>query len=295
MRKTFVDGALHRSLVSRGLVKVPILGQAEVISLRAAIEALQPADRFCPADGTATNARSYHCTFLDTDLAYKRAFDELVRATFDPIVDRLLDHHRLLIANCYVKPPGRGEFEVHQNWTLAPSPGDITMTIWVPLQATTSRNGTLQVVPRSHRLTRDVAYPRGDYFFSGFQDRIVQHHYESVEVAAGEAVFFDDSLIHGSGTNESDEPRFALQLAVLPAELPPVVHLLRDDGDFDQLDGGPALYLESTQHEIDRWPERFRRLGTVANRNRRLTEAEFLGLLDRGDDVRHDLWGIDAA
>ncbi|MEL7210155.1 MAG: phytanoyl-CoA dioxygenase family protein, partial [Actinomycetota bacterium] len=202
--------------------------------------------------------------------------------------------YQLLIGNCYVKQPGRGEFSIHQNWNLTDRPADTTVTIWAPLQPYDPANGSLMVVPGSHKLTRDIAHPRGGHYFSGFVDRVVRDHCVPVPVEPGEAVLFDDSLLHGSRGNESDHVRAALQVEAIPAESRPAVYLQRDDGDFDVIDGSARFYLETTQAEIDRWTDQFEVFRTEPNRNRALTEDQFVDLLERGSQVREELWGMSA-
>lgn len=291
MRQTFVDPAWDARLLHDGYVKVPLLSSDEFTALRAEVTRLQPADGFDPPGGTSLNPATYHCTFLDENRSYKLAFDEIVRRRFAAVVDDWLIDYRILIANCYVKPPGRGQFEVHQNWNLTSQPSDVTLTLWVPLQDTGVDNGTLQVVPGSHKLTRDVAFPRGDHYFTDFDDRIADHYYQPIAVGAGEAVFFDDSLIHGSEVNRSESPRFTLQVALIPSESTPVVYFPRADGTFDLIEGDERLYLDTTQGDIDRWPSMFQTIGRVPNENQRLQEHEFAALLADADGVRHRLWG----
>jgi hypothetical protein len=286
-----VDDGLEAALLGDGYVIVDLLDADAMASLVAAVGALAPADRFDPPGGTATNPTTYHCTFLDTDPTYKAAFDDLVRTTFAPLVEALFADHVLLTANCYAKQPGRGDFEVHQNWHLTTDPSDVTVTVWVPLHDTDQRNGTLAVVPGSHKLTRDIAFPRGDHYFSDYDDVIADEHFVPLAVAAGQAVLFADDLIHGSGRNRCETPRFALQIAVVPADAEPVVWYPREDGSFALLSAPGRFYLETTLAEIDDWPARFPTVATADNPNRRLTREEFEGRLARHESVRAELWG----
>jgi hypothetical protein len=291
VRRTFLDGAHDAELRREGFVKVRLLDDDQLAELRRRFADLRPADGFDPPGGTPTNPTTYHCTFLDTDVAYKADFDALVRSTLDPVLAELLDRYVLLTANCYAKQPGRGQFEVHQNWTLTTDPADVTVTVWLPLQDTDAANGTLAVVPGSHKLTGDIAFPRGDHYFSDYDDVIARDLFTPIPVQAGEAVVFDDNLIHGSGVNEGGGARFALQVAAIPAEAEPVVWYPRPDGTFDLLAAPGAFYLETTLAEIDRWPERFRTVRSEPNPNRRLTLAEFTDRLARAGAVRRELWG----
>jgi hypothetical protein len=292
VRQTFVDDRLHDELVHQGFVRLPLLDADELAAFRAAFDDLSPADRFDPPGGLPTNPTTYHCTFLDTDLAYKAAFDRLVRDTFERHVEALFDDYTILTANCYAKQPDRGQFEVHQNWNLTPDPSDITVTVWVPLQDTDEENGTLMVVPGSHKLTRDIAYPRGGHYFGEYDQRIAEHRFVPLPVRAGEAVAFDDSLVHGSATNRAGAPRFALQMATIPAEAQPVVYRPTPEGTFDLLEAPARFYLETTLVEIDEWPDRFARVGSAPNRNRSVPEHDFDRLLADGPQVRNRLWGF---
>ena len=292
MRTVFSDRRYDSELHRSGYVDIPILTDEQIVALREAVTSLEPADGFDPQGDSPANPTSYHCTFLDTDLDYRRALDTASRQALTGIVDDLLDDYEILVTNCYVKPPGRGAIEVHQNWTLTPDVADTTLTMWVPLQDTDEANATLQVVPGSHKLTADVAYPLGDHYFTDYQDTIATNHFESVPVKAGHAVFFDDSLIHGSGDNQTTAPRFSLQVILVPAEATTVIWFRRPDGNFDLLDGRPGFYLNTIQADIDSWPEKFERIGGMHYTNQRIPESEFLDRLERGAEVRHELWGF---
>lgn len=290
MRRVFVDPTQEESLRRDGFVTIPFLAPATVQHIRQLIEALDPDDGFAPTGQAPTNPRTYHCTFLDVSDAYKQEFDRLIREHLTEAVESLLVGYRLLVANCYAKQPGMGEFEAHMNWHLTAHPGDITLTFWVPLQDCSDQNGTLNVVPGSHKITPWIAHPRGDHFFSDYSQKVIDDYYEPVDVALGEAVVFDDSLIHGSGPNGSNGVRFALQIEAIPCESVPIVHYPRSDGQFDLLDGSEQLYLTSTLADIGAWPETFRHLGIVDSPNEYLDRAEFDEALAAGPDYRARLW-----
>lgn len=68
-----------------------------------------------PDDNFAPDARN-HCSFLDTNLEYKRQTHGVIQQAFGGHIQDVLHEFRLLNGNFYVKPPGTGEFQVHQNW-----------------------------------------------------------------------------------------------------------------------------------------------------------------------------------
>ena len=288
VRRTFRDEGLHSKIMSDGFVKVDLLEEDEVAELRQRFELLNPADDFVPGGVMSPNVRDYHCTFLDPDLAYRADFDRLVHDLFDHHVKDLFEDYTLLIANAYVKQPDYGDFEVHQNWNITYDPTDITLTIWVPLFDTNSQNGTLEVIPGSHKLTDTIAAVHDPHYFVDYEDRLESNHLEQVEVAAGQAVIFDDSLIHGSQRNRGTSQRIALQIEAIPKEAIPAV-FLPDGGRLLAVSSPARFWLNASVFEMASWAEEFGIVGTIDSPNRKIPYEEFVRLLANGNDARNRL------
>ncbi len=104
----------------------------------------------------------------------------------------------------------------HQDAYYFPfGPDDRIVGIWVPLDDTSAANGGLTVVPGSHRgpvlehampeeLTNARAY--------GIPDADAHPDAVSLEVAAGDAVFFHSRLWHKTGSNTTDGHRRVLTM-----------------------------------------------------------------------------------
>ena len=167
MRQILRDGTQDPEFRTRGYVTVPMLSSAEVGHLVDGLAQLRPDDDFRP-DGRYT---TYHCSFLDTNADYKRQTFELVKSAFDPHIERLLADFELLNANFYVKPPGTGEFTVHQNWPAIADLTDTTVTIWCPLGDVVESNGAIQVVEGSHKIVPHIEAPNSPPYFAGFTER----------------------------------------------------------------------------------------------------------------------------
>jgi phytanoyl-CoA hydroxylase len=151
----------------------------------------------------------------------------------------------------YFKPPGARGQALHQDqYYLRVKPGRC-IAAWLALDDTDEENGCMQVVTGSHNLpllcTKEADPERS------FTDVEVQTpesmRTEPLEMAAGDVLFFDGLLIHGSFPNTSDH-RFRRSLighyvtadARRIADFFHPVH--RMDGtvaDFDESDvGGPC-------------------------------------------------------
>ena len=105
----------------------------------------------------------------------------------------------------YFKPPGaRGQAFHQDNFYLKVEPGNC-IAAWVAVDDADEANGTLVVVPGSHRM--DVVCPEQSdttRFFS--KDHIPLPpgmREQRLDLAAGDCLFFNGTLIHGSYPNTS--------------------------------------------------------------------------------------------
>lgn len=107
---------------------------------------------------------------------------------------------------------GGGRFHMHQdNSYTRHEPGVGSLNIWVALVDMTPDNGCLLVVPRSHRAGQLEAHNAGD----GDAHQEVDYDPDLVfplRMRAGDAVVFSRWTVHGSGRNDSGEPRVAYAL-----------------------------------------------------------------------------------
>jgi ectoine hydroxylase-related dioxygenase (phytanoyl-CoA dioxygenase family) len=80
------------------------------------------------------------------------------------------------------------------------------INIWVPLIDLTVQNGALFVLPGSHRIFPTYRGSSIPEFFAPVMDNMIDY-LQPVLIKAGEAVFFDQSIIHFSPPNYSNNIR----------------------------------------------------------------------------------------
>lgn len=105
----------------------------------------------------------------------------------------------------YFKPAGARGQALHQDQRyLRVEPGTC-MAAWLALDDCTSENGCLQVVPGTH--TIDILCPITSDRSKSFTRETVPvppgHEVKDLHMKAGDVVFFNGQLVHGSGPNES--------------------------------------------------------------------------------------------
>lgn len=277
------DPHLQKQFDRDGFARLALLGREEVDALRTELRALRPDDGFA-SDERRTGA-SYHCSFLDSSHAYRRQVSELLRRVFGPHVERLLAGYDILNCNLYVKPPGAGEFTIHQNWPAAELE-ETTVTIWCPLVDTSRKNGAIQLVPGSQKLFPHIETPGAPPYFTGFVDKLKRRHLEPVPTRAGDGIIFDDSLLHWSAANESDEPRVAIQLICIPRSVTPILFIPSGVDRFEKIAADSEFYLTHDAPDLYARQPHWRSLGFVPSRNRKISYREFRWALDAANRRR---------
>lgn len=146
----------------------------------------------------------------------------------------------------YFKPPGARGQDFHQdNFYLRVKPGSC-MAAWVAIDDADAENGGMMVVPGSHRMEL-VCPERSDsaLFFTTEHVAVPEGmRKEQTVLKAGDVLFFNGSLIHGSYPNTSRERfRRSFICHYVPRGCVEVAHWYRPLLDFD---GNEVLRSEAT-------------------------------------------------
>jgi hypothetical protein len=287
-RPLFFDAELERRLRDDGYAIVDLMAPEEAAGILRQLEALHPDDGYDP-DGQGINRARYHCTFLDSNHDYRASVQEIITREFQPRIDGVLDDCTILTGNVYVKQPGLGRFEIHQNWPTTPDIRQTTVTVWCPLVDVSEANGTIQLVPRSHKIVPDICAVSAPKYFEPFYDELIERWLEPVSLRAGQCLIFDDGLLHWSDDNTSDAPRWVIQIETLPSEVQPVVFYFDQEHDpprFEYFAVDAGFYVEHDITKLLTRPEGLRPLGFVERSNERLTEEQFARLMELGPATR---------
>lgn len=168
----------------------------------------------------------YFTTNIHTDRATARGIDQALKAELAPGLAEALPDHEAFLAAFIFKGAHSGSVGLHPDWTYTDERHHRTTLFWCPLVDTGADNGTLHVVPGSHRWVRGLR-GSGD-FASAVEDveDLLLERAVSVPLRVGEAVVYDAALIHGSPPNTTDRPRPVAAVACAPRGAP-LVHFHR--------------------------------------------------------------------
>lgn len=290
-RPIFKNNKHNESYIENGFIVEQLLSKELVQSTLNQLLALKPDDNYSPQREGASN---YHCTFLDTNETYKRATNKLFKELFNPIVETLFEDYHVWNANFYVKPPGAGKFEIHQNWTHVKEESTTSFTIWCPLVDTTVNNGTIMLVKGSHKILPDIATMNTPYYFKNFEEQLVSDFLEPIPCKAGECVIFEDGVIHFSDINKSDSPRYALQILIGPKESNPVYYyhnIEKPELGFEVFEINDDFFMKNSYLTFKNRPDSQKSLGYIENNNQLISEEEFKKALANGTSRRKAIYG----
>ena len=196
MLPVFRDPAHQEQFERDGYLILPYYNQKEIQELTELYDQIQP--------------KQYEGFFPSTfsqDKHYRTEADIRIRKTGERSAERYLKDVKV-VCGCFIvkSPVPESAMCVHQDMTLVDESKYTGINIWIPLVDLDDENGTLEVLPGSHRIFptyRGATIP-GIYEESNDE---VRKYLIKVYPKAGEAVFFDQSIIHYSDANRSGKLR----------------------------------------------------------------------------------------
>ena len=224
-RQVMRDILLEQEFQKEGFVEIPFISATEIAELKNKFFELLPR-----SGGNITSSEinvggndiTYDFTFIDKSIEYKQAVYDIITTYFDPHVKKWLMDFRPIIANYIRKKNKGGEVPLHQNWAFVDERKFTSVSIWCPLVDSSEENGTLQVVPGSQKKFGEIRGPMIPWELDSVKEEIINNHLIPLNIKAGNAVILDDSIVHYSAINKTNELRLAIQLILVPNEVPSI-------------------------------------------------------------------------
>jgi hypothetical protein len=252
MRRVLIKDDLQKEFEEKGYVKVKLFEPEEVEQLKNIHESLQPNDRF----NTQEKNVKYHFSFLDTNKDYKKQVFTQLSAMFQPKLDVFLSDYEPLVINFVNKEPGLGEVPIHQNWNFVDETKYVSVSVWAPLVDVEEVNGTLEMIDGTHRTFRHILRsPSIPWFFTGYEKHLIENYCKPIEVKAGEALIFDDSIIHYSKPNMGTYNRLVIQVIAKPKEVQAKHYYMKKKlfgNEMEELDVDSNFFLNFKYHLTDK-------------------------------------------
>lgn len=275
MRKLLKDPVLQEKFDREGYVVVDLLSHEEAEAF------IKLHNDLNGAKGTAnTNNNSYELSFFDKDIEAKRYKFKRVYEFMKPYVDKFLDDYSPIIINIFNKHEGTGEVPIHQNWTFVDETKYTSVSVWCPLQDVSRQNGTMEVVPGSHKVVSGIRGPLIPWVFDNLNDTMKEKYMVPLELKLGQVAIIDDGIIHYSGINYTPNERRAIQLIMKPTEAP-VIHCYKPTATEDTvniMEVGDDYFFDFNMWEK---PREGKLVDTIQYHIHKLTESELVKLCNQ--------------
>lgn len=236
--RTFRDDELQRRFETTGWVVTPLLEPGELDALLGEYRELEHHhERWLPF------AEGFHTTIYDERDDYRISVGDAFDRHLAPALDRVLADHRIQFANFQVKLPGAEFLPEHIDWTFVDESRARSVTVWCATGAIDGSNGGLGVIEGTHervdfiRAVNHRFYERHSAVAGPDAERTV------LSLRPGEAVVFDNRLLHFSTPNRSDGPRLAASCVATPRSEPVVHYWFDDEEAAHRLEVDPEFWL----------------------------------------------------
>lgn len=206
MSKRIFKSKEHQEIFNRqGFITLPFLNVEELKFLNDTFDELHP----------SLNQEGFFSGSYSNDMNYKKKVSDVIVKTFHRAYEKYFTNYQPFGGAFLFKVPGENsDLAIHQDWTIVDEEENVALNCWVPLQDIDETNGALHIVPGSHYdKYKSLRSPTLPFFFSG-NDQDVEAAAIPMYVKAGEAVILNQSVIHGSAPNHSNQIRKAITAGV---------------------------------------------------------------------------------
>lgn len=196
----------HQALFNKqGFIVLPFLSEDEVKTLDVFFDKLHP----------DLSENGFFSGSYSSDFDYKKKASDKIVEVFSRAYESTFKNYTPFGGAFLYKTPGeQSELAAHQDWTIVNEEEEIALNCWVPLCDVDLNNGPIMILPGSQYTKHPVLRaPTLPFFFSGNEDVIIGE-LEPMIVKAGTAVVLNQSVIHYSPPNTSQNVRKAITAGI---------------------------------------------------------------------------------
>jgi hypothetical protein len=195
--KTVFKNPEHQAQFERdGYIILPFYTEQEIAELTELYNNIHP-----------KKTEGFFPSTFSQDKNYRTVADVEIRRICERSIEEYCQDIKVICGSFIVKTPvPESAMCVHQDMTLVDESIYTGINIWVPLIDLNDENGTLEVLPGSHRIFPTYRGSSIQGIYDSCNDE-VRKYLVKVYPKAGEAIFFDQSIIHFSAANNSGKVR----------------------------------------------------------------------------------------
>lgn len=222
----------HQSFFEKeGYLVLPLLNDEEVKDLKSFYESLNLKDE---------KGFGFHVSMDSLDKELCINVREKIWSTILPKLDGFVENYKPFVASYVVKESNpKGVVPAHQDWSFVDNQaeGYCSVTCWTTLVDTYLDNGCMGVIKGSSNMMQNhrpspspqSPVPLSEHMFSIFP------YLTTLEMKAGEVLFFDNRTFHASPPNTENHVRLAAGVGITQKDAELVHYFLKPDGNKDTL------------------------------------------------------------
>jgi ectoine hydroxylase-related dioxygenase (phytanoyl-CoA dioxygenase family) len=222
----------HQSFFeNKGYLVLPLLNKEEVQDLKDYYHSLGLVDE---------KGFGFHVSMDGLDEAKCKEVKEKVWSVILPKMDEYVENYKPFVASYVVKETNpKGVVPAHQDWSFVEKEeeGYCSVTCWTTLVDTHLDNGCMGVIKGSRNMMNNhrpspspqTPVPLSEHMFSIFP------YLTTLEMKAGEVLFFDNRTFHASPPNTTDGLRLAAGVGITQKDAQLIHYYLKPDGNKNTL------------------------------------------------------------
>lgn len=270
----FKDPVLQEQFDTEGYVIVPLLCADSVAQINAVAREILPTAPIYndPED-------NLYSTYFD--VSRQQAASDKLMAVAAPKLMEMFSGFTVFSGDLFYKAPHVKRMRVHLHRPFIAQYEHTVINCWCPLEDCGESNAVLQIVPRSHIIHQTVQGARTHEYWSGFEDKIPEKYLKTFSIRAGEAILFNDALLHGASHNLQAKPRVVAHFLIFPDGSTPIfsVNSVANCENFDLVRATSQFCYSDMANGTLPPREEWDVLGTYVSSGVQLTEAQFDALL----------------
>jgi hypothetical protein len=196
MKKVFKDEQMQESFEREGFIVVDFYNSQQIEEVKKLYRTLHLKDE-----------KGFFSSILSQDIKYRETVDIELKKNGQPLLGELLTDYQIVNGFFIVKSPGEDSYlYVHQDMTVVDESEFTAISVWVPTVDITDQNGVMYLLPNSHRFFPTYRGPTILGLYESIKEEI-KDYMIPIYLKAGQAIIFDQSIIHFSAPNTSNEVR----------------------------------------------------------------------------------------
>jgi hypothetical protein len=200
----FQDRHFQEKYNQDGFVKIKMFSEQELTILKNYGSSKFPED----------NKVFFSSSYL-SDLTQKKEISDFIINTVHAKLTDYFINYKTIGAAFLIKGSGdNSEMPMHQDWSIVDEQTHEAINLWIPLIATNTVNGCLEVLKGSHKWNKDVRAPTIPFFLNGHQEKL-KLHLEQQPTTLGEVIILNQAVIHYSKPNLSGTIRHAITVGLV--------------------------------------------------------------------------------